>query len=181
MAERGTVFCLPSVEFSVIEAELFPVIPRGSSVEYSLTPRGIAVYTSRHADLIHDRLLARSNNTRQPWIAVVLEEGATWSYFAFQGNTMVDRFSTCRGFWGDTDQAEWLGDASLLANMFSIPQVTIDRYLVPWTYLGNGDFAEQGYAYPDDPPDCGYGMVYQCAAFFRALGFAWPQVTWRRS
>jgi hypothetical protein len=180
MAERGAIFCLQHLVFADVQQQLSRILPQDSIIEYSNTSAGVSLYTSRHTEIVHNAFLHLFTHSEQHWLVVSLEEGATWSYVLYRGSAVADRFCTSREYWGEVDQSEWNGNPALVARVFNTPEERITRYLVDWTYLASGEFSVSGYAYPDDPYDCGYAMVYQCVAFFERLGFVWPRVEWSR-
>lgn len=64
-----------------------------------------------------------------PWIEARIQEGTLWDYSLYNGAKHVDQFSTLPEYWGDEEMnlEEYRGDASLLAELWSVPVGRVER------------------------------------------------------
>lgn len=109
-----------------------------------------------------------------PWIEARIQEGTLWDYSLFNGAKHVDQFSTLPEYWGDEDMNldEYRGNATLLAELWSVPLERVDRYLRNWGMQpleeGIFDTVLKGKAYDSDRSE--YGEIHQMFDFLAALG-----------
>jgi hypothetical protein len=110
-----------------------------------------------------------------PWINVRIQEGSLWDYSLFEGETLIDNFSTLPEYWGNGSEwdATQRGNPRSLARVWRIDQESIENYLRPWGFAvdeeeGTFNTTLRGKAYPSD--QCEYGDIWQMTDFLRALG-----------
>lgn len=122
-----------------------------------------------------------------PWMELRIQEGSLWDYSLMLGAEDVDRFSTWPEYWEDPDeftdeawQAEMdkrRGNPAQLAELFELPQASIENYLRPWlephARTEKNPVWRRGKAYPHD--EFKYGNYDQCFDFLRALGAVEPR------
>ncbi|MDZ4403095.1 hypothetical protein [Prosthecobacter sp.] len=97
----------------------------------------VAVWASGNArGQDHELQTEIGRHSSHPWLRILFQDHVAWEYLLYQNGLVIDRFMPLPSMWG-LDKPE-LGQPSLLASIWGVPEKTISKYLREWNAKTRG-------------------------------------------